>query len=99
MQITICRLFTLLVLFSLVLSGCGYFAARDQIKGAETSLSDLRGQGGAKLTPYEYCSAEKFLEASRAEFSENDFKAAKEFANRSKSASQAGLAEVKKGKK
>jgi hypothetical protein len=99
MKIRIWRLAALLAFFTFVLSGCNYFAARDQIKGAEMSFNELKGQGGAKLAPYEYCSAEKFLEASRGEFVENDFKAAIEFAKRSKSAADTGLAEVKKGKK
>jgi hypothetical protein len=93
------KLITVFVFFSFILSGCCYFSARDQIKSAEMTLDQLKGQGGEKLAPYEYCSAEKYLEASRMEFSENDFKAAKGFADRSKSAAEAGLAEVKKIKK
>jgi hypothetical protein len=50
------------------------------------------------LVPYEYTSAEKFLEISKIEFNENDFKAAKGFATRSKSAAETGLTEVKKKK-
>ena len=82
--------------FSFSLSGCYYFSARNEIKSAEKLLSDLKGAGGATLVPYEYCSAEKFLEISKMEFSENDFKEARGFATRSKSAAQAGLSEVKK---
>ena len=93
------KLITVFVFFSLILSGCSYFSARDQIKSAETLFTELKGQGGLKYAPYEYCSAEKYLEVSRMEFSENDFKATKAFAERSKSAAQAGLAEVKKVKK
>ena len=85
-----------LVFFSLPLSGCCYFSAKNEIKSAEKLLSDLKGAGGEKLVPYEYCSAEKFLEISKEEFDENDYKHAKGFANRSKSATETGLAEVKK---
>ncbi len=85
-----------LVFFSFPLSGCYYFSARNEIKGAEKLTSELKGAGGATRTPYEYTSAEKFLEISKMEFDENDFKAAKGFASRSKSAAEAGLAEVKK---
>jgi hypothetical protein len=95
----VCKLITVLVCFGFVLSGCAYFAARDEIKSAETLLTQLQAQGGQKYTPYEYCSAEKFLEISRLEFGQNDFNDAKRFAGRSKSAAEAGLAEIKKVKK
>ncbi len=85
-----------LLFFSFSLSGCYYFGARNEIKASEKLLSDLKAEGGTTLVPYEYTSAEKFLEISKIEFKENDFKSAKGFANRSKSAAEAGLAEVKK---
>jgi hypothetical protein len=84
--------------FSFSLSGCYYFSARNEMKAAEQSFSQLKGVGGEKLASYEYCSAEKFLEISKMEFDQNDYKSAKGFATRSKSAAEAGLAEVKKGK-
>lgn len=93
------KLITIFVFFSFILSGCCYFSARDQIKSAEMLFTELKGQGGQKYAPYEYCSAEKFLEISRTEFNENDFKSAKAFAVRSKSAAEAGLAEIKKAQK
>jgi hypothetical protein len=86
------------ILFSLVLSGCHYFSAKREIANADKLYSDLKGQGGEKLVPYQYCSAEKFLEISRIEFDSNDFKAAEGFAKRSISASDAGLAEIQKKK-
>ena len=89
-------LLMILVFFSFSLSGCCYFSARNEIKSAEKLLSDLKGAGGVTKVPYEYTSAEKFLEISKIEFNENDFKSAKGFATRSKSAAEAGLAEVKK---
>ena len=95
------RIWTILMvlcLFSFVLSGCYYFAARDEMKSAKKLINELKGQGGVTLVPYEYTSAEKFLEISKMEFNENDFKTAKGFATRSKSAASAGLAEVKKKK-
>jgi len=85
-----------LAFFSFSLSGCYYFSARNEMKTAEKLISELKGAGGATLVPYEYTSAEKFLEVSRMEFDENDYKAAKDLAIRSKSAAQAGLSEVKK---
>ena len=87
-----------LVFFSFSLSGCYYFSARNEIKSAEKLISELKEAGGATLVPYEYTSAEKFLEISRMEFDENAFNVAKGFATRSKSAAQAGLGEVKKKK-
>ncbi len=84
-----------LIFFSLSLSGCYYFAAKNQIRVAQGLVSDLKGQGGEKLVPYEYCSAETFLEISRMEFNQNDYKHAKGFADRSKSAAEMGLAEIK----
>ncbi len=86
------------VLFSFALSGCHYFSAKKEIASAEKLYSDLKGKGGEKLVPYEYCSAEKFLEESQIEFDSNDFKAAEGFAKRSISASEAGLAEIQKKK-
>ena len=87
-----------LVFFSLSLSGCYYFSAVKEMKAAEQSLAELKAAGGAKLVPYEYTSAEKFLEVSKIEFSEPGYKPALELARRSKAASQAGLAEIQKKK-
>jgi hypothetical protein len=84
--------------FSFLFSGCYYFAARDQMKTATKLVSDLKGQGGEKLVPYEYCSAQTYLEVSRMEFYQYDYKQAKKFADRSTSAAEAGLVEVKKKK-
>ncbi len=89
--------FVVVLLFlCLSLSGCYYFSAKSEIKTAETKYLELKGAGGADKVPYEYCSAEKFLEISKKEFDENDFKTAKGYATRSKSAAEAGLAQVKK---
>ena len=89
-------LLLVLVFFSLSLSGCYYFSAKKEMKSAESLLAELKNAGGPTKAPYEYCSAEKFLEISRVEFSENDWKHSKDFASRSKAAAEAGLAEVKK---
>lgn len=89
--------FSLVFIFlSFSLSGCYYFSARNEIKDAEKMIAELKGAGGEKLVPYEYCSAEKFLEAAKLEFDHNDFKMAKGVASRSKSAAKTGLSEVKK---
>lgn len=87
-----------LVVLCVLLSGCGYFSAQREIKSAEKLLAELRTAEGAKWAPYEYCSAESYLEISKLTIKENSFKKTKEFAGRSKSASEAGLAEVKKKK-
>ena len=94
----ISALVLVLVFFSFSFSGCYYFSAKEQMKTAERLLSELKSQGGDKLVTYEYCSAEKFLEISKMEFDENDYKHSRDFANRSITAAQAGLAEVKKKK-
>jgi hypothetical protein len=86
----------ILVLFSFSFSGCYYFSATKEMKAAEQSLAELKAAGGATLVPYEYTSAEKYLEVSKIEFSEPGYKPAAEFARRSKAASQAGLAAIKK---
>lgn len=87
-----------LAFFSLSFSGCYYFSATKAMKTAEKSLSDLKAQGGEKLVPYEYCSAEKFLENAKMEANESDWKRTRDFADRSRSASEAGLAEIQKKK-
>ena len=87
-----------LIFFSLSLSGCYYFSATKEMKAAEQSLAQLKAAGGATLVPYEYTSAEAYLEVSRTEFSEPGYKPAAEFARRSIAASQAGLAEIQKKK-
>ena len=92
------KLLIILVLVSFFTTGCYYWAAKKEMKSAEKSLSELKQEGGQKLVPYEYCSAEKFLEVSQGEFGDNHFKKAKEFATRSKSAADTGLNEVKKKK-
>ena len=89
-------LLMVLVFFSLSLSGCFYFEAKKEITNAEGTLAQLKSAGGPTKAPYEYCSAETFLEMSRQEFNESDYKHARDFATRSVSAGQAGLAEVKK---
>jgi hypothetical protein len=84
------------VFFSLSLSGCIYFSANKEIKAAEQLLSQLKAAGGPTLVPYEYTSAEKLLENAKMESSDNDWTHAKDFAIRSKSAAEAGLAQIKK---
>ncbi len=86
----------ILIFFSFSISGCYYFSAKSEMKAAEKSFSELRAAGGQTLVPYEYCSAEKLLEISKLEAAESDWKAARNFANRSKSAAEAGLVEIKK---
>ena len=86
----------IVVFFTFSLSGCYYFSAKKEIAKAEKLISELKGAGGEKQVPYEYCGAEKFLEAANIEFSQNDFGPAKALAERSKSAAEAGLAQVKK---
>ncbi len=92
------KLTVAVVFFSFAISGCAYFSAKNDIKAAEQSFLNLKAAGGEKLVPYEYCSAESFLEVSKFVFSENSFKTTKEFAGRSKSASEAGLAAIQKKK-
>jgi hypothetical protein len=83
-------------LLSFFTSGCYYFSAKKEIGNAEKLLAELKGAGGEKKAPYEYCSAEKFLEGAKIEFSQNDFGPAKALADRSTAAAQAGLTEAKK---
>jgi len=91
------RLFLVVfVLFSFLLSGCYYFSAKREMQNAEKLIIELKAAGGEKLVPYEYCSAGSFFGVSQIEFYSNDFKAAKGFAERSKSAAEAGLTKVKK---
>jgi len=85
-----------LVFFSLSISGCYYSAAKTEIKNAENLLMELKNAGGPAKAPYEYCSAESFLTISKKEFDESDYKHARDFAARSISVGQAGLAAVKK---
>ena len=94
----VCGFLMLLVFFSVSVSGCAYFAARNEIRAAERATAELKGAEGAKLAPYEYCSAESFLEISRYVLTENSWSKSKEFATRSRSAAEAGLIEVKKKK-
>jgi len=92
-----CFVFLILfVFFAFSLSGCHYFSAKKEISNAEKLVSELKGAGGEKKAPYEYCSAEKFLEGAKIEFSQGDFGPANALAGRSTAAAQAGLAEVKK---
>jgi cytochrome c biogenesis protein ResB len=86
----------ILVFFSFSLSGCYYFSATKEMKAAEQLISELKAAGGATQVPYEYCSAEKFLENAKLEADQSDWKHARDFASRSKSAADAGLAQVKK---
>ncbi len=91
-------LLLVLAFFSISLSGCFYDKAMKEMKAAERSLSDLKAQGGEKLVPYEYCSAEKLLENAKGEAGESDWSHARDFAARSRAASEAGLAQIQKKK-
>jgi len=91
-------LLLVLLFFSLSLSGCYYFSAKKEIGNAQALLDQFKSAGGPAKAPYEYCTAEKLLDVSRGEFDENDYKHSVEFAVRSKTASQAGLAEMNKQK-
>jgi hypothetical protein len=78
------KLFVFLLAFSLLsffASGCAYYRAEREMKNAQALINDLKGQGGNNKVPYEYTSAEKFLEVSRLEFDEYDYHAAENFAN------------------
>jgi hypothetical protein len=86
----------IIVLFSFFLSGCYYFSATKEMKAAEQLISELKAAGGPTLVPYEYTSAEKFLEVAKEEAAEADWKVAKGLATRSKSAAEAGLSAIKK---
>ena len=88
--------FTILFLLSSLLPGCMYFSAKKEMQRAEETISEMRVGGGQKAVPYEYTSAEKFLEVSRMEFDENDYKAARDLAIRSKASGEAGLSGMKK---
>jgi len=87
-----------ILLLSFFTSGCYYFSTMKEMKAAEQSLAELKAAGGATLVPYEYTSAEKFLEVAKIELAEPGYKPAGEFARRSRAASQAGLAEIQKKK-
>ena len=92
------KLWVFLLGMSLLLSltsGCVYYQAEKEMKDAQALINELKAKGGDTKVPYEYTSAEKLLEVSRLEFDEYDYKAAKNFATRSKSAAQAGLSQVK----
>ncbi len=85
-----------LVFFSLSLSGCYYFSAKNQLNTAGKLVADLKAQGGEQKVPYEYSSAQAFLEMAQMEFDQNDYSHSKNFSSRSISAAQAGLAAVGK---
>ncbi len=89
-------LFFILIFFSVSVSGCYYFSANREMKAAEKAFSGLKAAGGQTLVPYEYCSTEKLLEIAKLEAVESDWKATRDFAIRSKSAAEAGLAQIKK---
>lgn len=96
MKRSLFKLVALAALLSFALSGCYYFSAKKEMDSAGRALAELKGAGGATSTPYEYCSAEAFLEMANLEASQNDWKHARDFATRSKGMSQEGLANVKK---
>jgi len=89
-------LLLVLVSLSFSLSGCYYSSAMREMKAADQMFSQLKAADGAKLVPYEYCSAEQFLANAQREAAESDYKQARVFASQSRSASEAGLAGVKK---
>ena len=86
---------TVFILIAFLLSGCGFYETRDQMRSAEKSFADLKAAGGERLVPYEYCSAEAYLGISKMFYDKSQYKTAGEFVVRSKSASEAGLAGIK----
>ena len=84
------------VLIPFFLFGCGFYETRNQIQSAEKSFADLKAAGGEKLAPYEYCSAEAYLGISKMFYDKAQYKDAGKFVSHSKSASEAGLAQIKK---
>jgi hypothetical protein len=85
----------ILFLLSLFSSGCHYTKAKEEMGNAAQLLSELKAKGGQQKVPYEYCSAEKFLEIANKEFGQSDYGRAESFAIRSKAAAQTGLSKVK----
>ncbi len=85
----------ILFVLSIFSFGCHYYAAKDEMGKATQLLSDLKAAGGQQKVPYEYCSAEAFLEIAKREFAQSDYGRAEGFAIRSKAASQTGLSKVK----
>ena len=92
----ILKVLALVVLFSLTLSGCYYWSARKEMKEAAMLVEQLKAADGPNKVPYEYTSAEKFLEISRLEYDSSDYKGAHKFATVSKAKTQEGLSQVKK---
>jgi len=92
----ILKVLALVVLFSFTLSGCYYWSARKEMKEAALLVEQLKAADGLNKVPYEYTSAEKFLEISRLEYDGNDYKGAQKFATISKAKAQEGLSQVKK---
>ena len=93
-----CAFLLVLVFLGFSLSGCYYFSARNQMKTTEGLISDLKARGGEKLVPYDYGSAESFMEVARREYNDGDYKSAKEFLDRSRAAAEQGLTEIQKKK-
>ena len=89
-----CLLALLFVGFSLF--GCYHYAAKSQIKTTSGMLADMKARGGEKIVPYEYYSAETYLEGAQYELGENDHKDAKKLADRARAAAEQGLSLMKK---
>ncbi len=85
----------ILFLLSLFGSGCYYSKAKSELSKATQMVSELKAAGGQQKVPYEYCSAETFLEIANKEFNKSDYKRAEGFAIRSQAAAQTGLSKVK----
>jgi hypothetical protein len=88
--------FVILFLLSLFSSGCYYYKAKDEMGKAAQMISELKAAGGQQKVPYDYTSAEKYLESSRAEFDQNDYRHSIDFATRAQAAATNGLSAVKK---
>jgi hypothetical protein len=86
----------MVVILSFMLAGCYKSSAVKERVAASQMLSELRNAEGANLVPYEYTSAEKYLEVSDREFNEGDYKHSMNFAIQSKSIAESALAGIKK---
>lgn len=72
------------VLTTLLVGGCGPVESTAVISDAQVAISGARSADGPRLAPYEFTSAELYLEKSREERGYADFEVAIEYARKSR---------------
>ncbi|RMD98064.1 MAG: DUF4398 domain-containing protein [Deltaproteobacteria bacterium] len=82
-------LFLLFLFVAAVGLGC---QTRERYREAEAAVEAARDAGAARFAPFEFVSAEEYLEEAEAQLKESDFKTSERYSQKAKEFAEAALA-------